>query len=206
MNILIFGATGGSGKELTKQALEQGHNVTALVRNPATLGISHANLTVVQGDILNADSVSAVVKGKDAVLSALGSKVLKPNTIMSDGTKNILAAMQMHGVKRFICETSLGLGDSRDQMGFFFEYIVIPFFLKNVFVDKEVQEQLIMQSNTDWTIVRPAGLTDGVRTGRYRSGMDKAITGQISRADVAEFMLKQLTDTTYLRKAPCIAY
>jgi putative NADH-flavin reductase len=206
MNILIFGATGGSGKELTKLALEQGHNVTALVRNPATLGITHTNLTVVQGDVLNADSVSAVVKGKDAIFSALGTKVLKPNTIVSDGTKNILAAMQTHGVKRFICETSLGLGDSKEQLNFFFEYIVIPFFLKNVFADKEVQEQLIMQSNTDWTIVRPAGLTDGVKTSRYRSGFDKTITGQISRADVADFMLKQLTDTTYLRKAPSLAY
>lgn len=206
MNLLIFGATGGTGKELLRQALDQNHRVTALVRNPDSVVVSHPNLTIVKGDIADFSSLLKVMPNQQVVLSTLGVRVLRSNTILSDGTRSILRAMSQFGIKRFICETSLGVGDSKDQMDFFFGKIIIPLFLRNVFIDKERQEQVIMESNAEWIIVRPGGLTDGPRTGIYRSGLNKDIGGKISRADVADFMLKQLSDTTYIRKTPAISY
>lgn len=209
MKLLIFGATGGTGRALVEQALEQGHTVTALVRNPSALVTKHENLTIAKGNVLDYDAVEAAIKGQDAVLSALGTKVLTKNTILSDGTKNIIRAMEKLGVKRFICESSLGVSDSKGQSGFLYNYILIPLFLRNIFADKEVQERYIKDSILDWIIVRPAELTNAPRTGIYRSGfgpMDESITAKIARADVAEFMLKQLTESTYLRKTPGLSY
>ena len=143
------------------------------------------------------------------MLSALGVRKLRKNTILSDGTKNSIQAMERHGVKRFICESSLGVGDSRGQLGWVFNVFIIPLFLRNVFRDKEAQEQYIQQSSLEWVIVRPAALTNGPRTGAYRSGFsptDRTITAKISRADAADFMLKQLTDNSYLCKTPGLSY
>jgi putative NADH-flavin reductase len=209
MNITIFGATGPSGRLIVEQALVQRHAVTAFVRNPAALSIQNEKLTVVKGDVLDLASVEAAVAGKDAVLSALGVRKLGKNTILSDGTQNIIAAMQKHAVKRFVCMTSLGVGDSKDQPAWIFRYVIKPVFLRNIFVEKEVQERLVMESGLDWIIVRPAGLTNGPRTGVYKHWVGaptQPITSQISRADAAEFMLKQLTDDTYLLKTPGQSY
>ncbi len=209
MKLLIFGATGGTGRELIKQALEQGHSVTAFARNPAALAVKHPNLIVVKGDVLNYGSVEAAVKGQEAVLSALGVKVREKRPILSDGTRNIITAMETFGVKRFVCESSLGIGDSRGQLGFLYTNVLIPLLLKDAFRDKEVQEKYIRESNLDWVIVRPGALANAERTGKYRSGFsgaDKSIKAKISRADVADFMLKQITDDTYLRKTPGVSY
>jgi putative NADH-flavin reductase len=209
MKLLVFGATGGTGREIVAQALDQEHVVTAFVRNPAALTTKHEKLKLAQGDVLDYPSVEAAVRGQEAVLSALGVRKLRKNTILSDGTKNIIRAMEQHGVKRFVCESSLGVGDSRGQLGWVFNLFIIPLFLRNSFREKEVQEQCIKQSNLDWIIVRPAVLTNGPRTGVYRSGFsttDRTIKGKISRADVADFMLKQLTDNTYLRQTPGLSY
>ncbi len=210
MNLLIFGATGGTGLELVAQALAQSHTVTAFVRNPAVLKtrFSHspANLRIVTGDILQREPIDAAMAGQDAVLSTLGTKVLRANTIISDGTRNIIGSMQQFGVKRLIVETSIGVGDSKEQMSFFFGKIFLPIVLKNMFADKEVQEQIIQQSELDWTIIRPGRLTNGIKTSTYRSGLDKKISGKISRADVADFMLRQLFEPTYRQKTPAQAY
>jgi putative NADH-flavin reductase len=209
MKLLVFGATGGTGREIVAQALDQGHVVTAFVRNPAALTTKHERLKLAQGDVLDYASVQAAVPGQDAVLSALGVRKLRKNTVLSDGTKNLLRAMEQHGVKRFVCESSLGVGDSKGQLGWVFNLFIIPLLLRNIFRDKEVQEQYIKQSNLDWIIVRPAALTNGPRTGVYRSGFsttERTIKGKISRADVADFMLKQLTDDTYLRQTPGLSY
>jgi putative NADH-flavin reductase len=187
MKLLVFGATGGTGREIVAQALDQGHVVTAFVRNPAALTTKHERLKLAQGDVLDYPSVEAAVEGQDAVLSALGVRKLRKNTVLSAGTKNLLRAMGRHGVKRFVCESSLGVGDSRGQLGWVFNLFIIPLFLRNVFRDKEVQEQYVKQSKLDWIIVRPAALTSGPRTGVYRSGFgttDRAIRGKIARADV----------------------
>jgi uncharacterized protein YbjT (DUF2867 family) len=209
MNIVIFGATGPSGRLIVEQALEQGHDVTAFVRNPAALSIHNKKLSVVKGDILDPASVEGAVAGREAVLSALGVRKLGKNTILSDGTRNVITAMQKHGVKRFVCMTSLGVGDSEDQPAKIFRYLIKPVFLRNIFVDKELQERLVMESGLDWIIVRPAGLTNGPRTGVYKHWVGETkepITSRISRADVAEFILKQLADDTFLRKTPGQSY
>jgi len=117
--------------------------------------------------------------------------------------------MEQLGVRRFVCESSLGIGDSKGQLGFLSKYVLIPVLLRNIFADKEVQEKVIRESNLEWVIVRPATLTNGPRTGAYRSGFesgDKSIRGRISRADVADFMLGQLIDDANLSKTPGVSY
>lgn len=134
--------------------------------------------------------------------------LLRKKTILSDGTRNIVQAMQKLGVKRFVCESSLGIGDSKGQLGFLYNYILVPLFLGGVFADKEAQERIIKDSTLDWVIVRPGALTNRPPTGVYRAGMNVGhwfFTPRISRADVATFMLKQLTDNTFLRKTPGVA-
>ena len=212
MKLIVFGATGGTGQHLVKQALAQGHAVTAFVRNPAKFGVSHPNLRVVQGDAMDTASVERALPGHDAVLIALGAPARDKRKVRAEGTRNVVRAMEATGVRRLICQTSLGYGDSLqtlDSAPLYFKYIIVPFFLRRVFADHEVQEDLIKRSNLDWIIVRPGNLTDGERTGRYLHGFpasDKAIIVRISRADVADFMLKQVQDDTYLRKTPGLSY
>jgi hypothetical protein len=132
----------------------------------------------------------------------------KTNTL-SEGTRNIVRAMEKLGAKRFVCESSLGIGDSKGQLGFLYNYVLIPVLLRNIFADKEVQEKIIRESKLEWVIVRPAVLTSGKRTGVYRSGFDatdKSIQTKISRADVADFMLEQLAGDSNLSKTPGVSY
>ena len=207
MKIAVVGSTGGSGREIVKQALAAGHDVTAFARSPEKLGDIHNDrLTISKGDVHNYNDVEVAILGQDAVLCALGNPTLKPDKTTSEGTRNIVRAMTEHGVRRFICETSLGVGDSREQAGFFFSKIIIPTLLKNAIADKEIQEQIIRESGLDWTIIRPGGLTDGERTGNYRAGLDRDISGRISRADVADFMLRQLESDEFIGKTPAICY
>jgi putative NADH-flavin reductase len=246
MKLLVFGGTGGTGRAIVQQALEQGHIVTIFARNPSKVRATHENLKVVKGDILDCASVEAAVKSHETVVSALGARppvpvvivliilcqiiarilklsgnfslllriavpilllliILGRNSILSRGTRNIVAAMQKFGVKRFICESSLGVGDSKGQLGLLYTYILIPILLRGLFADKEVQEKIIKDSALDWVIVRPAALTNEPKTGHYDHGEsigDRVRTRKISRADVAEFMLKQLTSNEYLHKTP----
>lgn len=212
MKVLIFGATGGTGKHLVTQALEQGHEVTAFVRDPARLQIHHPKLSFIKGDILNASSVAQAVKGHDAVLSSIGMPANKTGVLRSQGTQHIVTAMEQAGIKRFVCQTSLGYGDSvktLDRTPFIFKYLVVPFLLKKGFADHALQEENIRRSQLDWVIVRPGNLTDGALTKQYRHGFaasDPAIKVKVSRADVADFMLKQLTSDVYLRKTPGVSY
>jgi putative NADH-flavin reductase len=210
MHILVFGASGGTGQQVVKQAIERfGYTVTAFARNPDNFPLEHEKLHVVKGDILDKESVKAAVKGKDAVLSTLGVNELQKNTILSDGTQNIVEAMQEDGVKRFICETTMGLGETRQQIGLFWNLVLIPFVLGNVMEDKERQEQKIMDSSIEWVIVRPSGLTDQPLTENYKAGFgprERNLKMRISRADVADFMLKQLENNEYLHQAVSLSY
>jgi putative NADH-flavin reductase len=250
MNLLIFGATGGTGRELVEQALADGHVVTAFARNPARVRTTHNNLRIVKGDILQYDSVEMALGGQDAVLSTLGIRIkIIPiiaiviicqiiarlagltglvgwlvriggpliaiqilytwNTSLSEGTKNIVRAMEKLGVKRFVCESSLGIGDSKGKLGLLYNVVLIPLLLRSVFADKEIQEKAIKESNLDWIIVRPGRLTNGPKIGTYRHGHDigsKLISVSISREDVADFMLKQAKEDSYLRETPGVAY
>jgi len=208
--ILIVGATGGTGRQLVARALERGYAVTALVRDPAGLRIDHPRLKVVQGDVLDVASVETAVRGQDAVLSALGHRrYFHPTRILSEGTRNILGAMETHAVGRFVCETSLGIGDSVGRMGLYYTLFVIPVILPFYFWDKTRQERLIAASSVDWVIVRPGVLTDRESRGRYRSGRGVGSflwTVRVSRGDVADFMLNQLTSDTHLRTAAGVCW
>jgi putative NADH-flavin reductase len=208
MKLLIFGSTGGTGRELLKQTLEQGHDVVAYVRNPVKLDdFKHEKLQIVHGNVLDQAGVESVVEGQEAVLSTIGAGA-KRTTLREEGTRTIVEAMQKDGIRRFICQSSFGVGDSRSELPFFTRYIIVAIFLRHAFADHERQEPVVKQSSLDWIIARPSYLTDGPRTGTYQHGlttMDKRIKGKISRADVADFMLKQVTDDTYLHQTPWVS-
>jgi putative NADH-flavin reductase len=212
MNLLVFGASGGTGRQIVEQALAQGHVVTAFVRDLAKFDLRHSNLRLVKGDVLDGAAVARAMPGHDAVLSALGAPATKTGTLRSEGTRNIVQAMEKAGIRRFVCQTSLGYGDTRPVLARaspLFRWIIAPLMLRKLFADHAVQEEIIKQSGLDWVIVRPGNLTDGGRTGAYRHGFaatDPAIKVEVSRADVADFMLKQVSDDTYLRATPGISY
>jgi putative NADH-flavin reductase len=210
MKLLIIGGTGGTGKQLIKQALEQGHSLTALVRNPEKVKIDHPNLKVIKGNVLDLEKVQDAVAGQDAVLSVLGHKRYFIKTkILSEGSKNIIHAMEKHNVNRFICVTTLGINDSRFKLGLYYTLFVIPFIVFFYFLDKAKQEKLIQSSKLNWTIVRPGQLTNGKKRGSYKHGAhvgNYILTKMISRADVAHFILSQLNDITYLHNTPGVTY
>ena len=162
---------------------------------------------MVEGDVADMATVEQAVQGQDAVLSALGgASLFKRNPALVKGVENIVRAMEQHNVRRLVYQSSLGVGDSRKQVNFFVRYIVVPLVLRNAIADHTDKENIIKQSGLDWVIVRPAGLTDDERTGEYRSGEDIEFGARIARADVADFMLKQLTDDTYVKKTPGVSY
>lgn len=207
MKLIILGSTGSIGAPLVKQALASGHTVTAFARDPAKVGVKHDKLNVVQGDVMDYPSVEKAVQGEDAVLCALGAG--GKGSVRSQGTKNIIRAMEKAGVRRLVCLSTLGIGDSWGNLNFLWKYIMFKGLLRQGYADHVSQEDSIKQSDLDWIIVRPGGFTDGEHTGEYRhgfSGTDRTIHLKISRADVADFMLKQVTDDTYLHKTPGLSY
>jgi putative NADH-flavin reductase len=207
VKVLIIGATGATGQILMREALAQGHEVTALARNPSAVAPEDPRLRVLQGNALDVSSVEAAVVGQDAVLSALGTRSSRPTTLFSESTRNIISAMNKHGVRRLVCITGIGAGDSKGHVGFLYDRIMLPFIVKNIYEDKTRQEEAIKQSDLVWVIVRPARLTDEPAKGEYKVFLGGSYTAKtISRADVANFMLAQLTDDTYVGKMPVISY
>lgn len=206
--ILIFGATGGTGTELMKQSLEKGYEVTVFVRNPERLKLSHSNLSVFKGDVLDYNDVHASVKGQATVFCCLGMPASDKSKLRTLGTDNIVRAMEANGVKRLICQTSLGFGDSKELLPWHMKYVIVPFILKKAFEDHASQEQVIEKSNTEWTIVRPGNMTNGEKRGSYKYGFPSSanIKLKISRADVAHFMLNQLDSTRYYGQKVGISY
>ena len=202
LRVLIIGATGGTGRELVRQALEQGHQVTALVRKPKKMKVEHPNLRVVKGNVHDYDSVESAMRGQSAVVCALGTKrFFYPNRVASNGTANILRAMKSCGVPRLVCESSLGVGNSVGRLGLLYTFFVVPMILPFIFYDQARQERVIEESDADWVIVRPAVLTNSPARGKYRHGRNVGNylwTNRIARGDVADFMLKQLTDEDYI--------
>jgi putative NADH-flavin reductase len=206
MNLLIFGATGATGQELVNQALAQGNTVTAFVRSLANLKTQHPNLKVVKGEVTDAETVENAIKGQDAVFSTLGSKSLKKNPKLVQGVRNIVREMEKQGVQRLIYQSSLGVGDSKKQVNPLVRYLIIPLVLRNAITDHTEKENIIEKSSLDWVIIRPAGLTNDPYTGNYRYGELINFGAKIARADVADFMLKQVQSIDYLYKKPGISY
>ena len=209
MHILIFGASGAAGHELVRQGLNQGHAVTAFVRDPAKLVLREGNLSVVQGDVKDYSTIERVLGGHDAVLSALGvSAPLKKDPIVIEGIGNIIRAMERSVVKRLVYLSFLAVGEGRKDSGFLMKHLISRI-VHNELEDHKEKEKLITSSQLEWTIVRAPKLTNGSARGVYRTGEDikvQSLLPTMSRADVADFMLRQLTDRTYLHKTPRILY
>jgi putative NADH-flavin reductase len=149
----------------------------------------------------------AAIPGHDALLSALGIRSLRASTLLSDATREIVGTMQAQGVRRIICESSLGVGETRGQLGPLYSWLLIPLLLRHVFADKERQEAIIRATALDWTIVQPAALTNGPRTGTYRVGACAGrLFPRISRADVAHFMIEELEHARHVRHVAPLCY
>lgn len=212
MNILLFGATGGTGKEILVKLLEANHHVSVLVRNPENLtDISgHNNLDIIQGSIYNPDTYESAMNNCDLVISALGTGTSrKPTEIYSKGGQQIITAMQKANKKRLITLTA-GAFDPTDPAtrGFIVKYIVQPLF-KNIYSDMQKWENILENSkDIDWTIVRPSRLLNGKEKGKYRVQLDHCPKGgsKISRKDLADFIIQQLDKETYVHQKPVIAY
>lgn len=209
MKLIIFGATGTVGRQVVEQALNQGHSVTAFARNPDRLDLQHPRLQRMRGDVMDFEVVKQGIQGQDAVVCVLGSGKKLTGTVRSGGTRKIIQAMEEMGVRRLICQSTLGAGDSWGSLNFYWKYVMFGLILRNVFADHEKQEEYVRQSQLDWTIVRPGAFLDGELTGHYRHGFpgtDSSSQLKISRADIADFILKQLSDNTYLHKTPSLSY
>jgi putative NADH-flavin reductase len=209
MNVLILGSTGRTGRCLVKQALEQGHRVTAYARDPRRLPMAHGRLRVVRGDVLDPASVERATEGQEAVLSALGGKARGPRAVLAVGIPNTLRLMASHGVRRIVCVSAAGA--LREDAGSPVGNALLGLSrlaLRNVFRDHAAQIRHLRESDRDWVAVRAVLLTNGARTGRYRVVLNGIPRGgyRISRADVAEFMLLQLSSDAYLHRLPAIAY
>lgn len=208
MNVLVFGASGATGRQVVKHALDCGHSVRAFVREPDKLQIEQARLATMVGDVTEYASVEHAVRDADVVASALGSgNSLASHPALIDGVQNIVRAMEQAGVRRFVYLSMLGVDGSGRQLGLVDRYVVLPLLLRNVMHDHAEKETIIQRSALDWVIVRPPRLTNGRYTGRYRRGEDireKTLLASISRADVADFMVKQFTDDRYVHRTPAV--
>lgn len=200
--IVIFGANGRTGLELVKQALEMGHFVTAVVRNPDTFALAHKNLFVHKGDVKDVSSFQDALQGHDAVISALGAASKEPTTVLSVGVRNIQIAMDAHCISRLIIVSALAVETNPTMawwMKVFIKRVLQPI-LKNLYDDILRMEYMIKQTNLNWTIVRPPQLTDKKVTGRYRVAINDDLPGaaKISRADLAHYMLHHVkAENTY---------
>ncbi|AKD53878.1 NAD(P)-dependent oxidoreductase [Spirosoma radiotolerans] len=210
MNIAIFGANGGTGSELVKQALERGHQVTAIVRKPESYRLTHERLRVTAGDAMKPDTFTQALKQQNAVISALGvssfRESLKPMTFHRETAHNIIEQMKRQGVSRLVCLTSVGVLDK--PIGPLFYLWLIKPLLKHKYEDMRQLEKTVRHSGLDWTIVRPFRLTDGPRTGQYRVAANGVLddAGSIARSDIADFILNQLDIPQYVHKTPAIGY
>jgi putative NADH-flavin reductase len=207
--VLIIGASKGIGLEATRQALTAGHRVRALSRSAAPSGLSNTNLEKIRGDALDKRNITAALDGMDVVIQALGvsslGELFRPVSLFSDATRLLVGAMEGKAVQRLICVTGFGAGDSGASVSCL-QRLPFQFVFGRAYADKSLQERMIKDSSLDWTIVRPGVLTNGRRTGRYRILDEPAAwqNGIISRADVADFLVRQIEDQTYVRKAPVL--
>lgn len=204
MKLTIFGASSTSGRLLVEKALIDGHEVSAFVRDGSKLGISSPNVKVVSGDALNPADVESAVEGMDAVLSTLGPKG-KPKVMAAESMKNIVNAMEKHGVKRLVVVSVAGIPVPQDKRGSNLTSGLIKLFLKDVFVDRENQLAVLENSGLDWVALRVPRLTNDPPTGSVKAFFgNPSPSMKVTRADLADFMLKQLTKDLWLRKAPIL--
>jgi len=209
--ILIVGASRGTGLETVRKALAAGHRVRALARSASSIPIENERLERITGDATDRTALLNALEGVDTVIVTLGippslGAAMSGTRLFSTATRALIDAMKERGVRRLVVITGIGAGDSRGHGGPLYDWLVFPLLLKRVYDDKDVQEQMIRQSGLDWTIVRPGLLTNGPETGRYRTLLDPAqwSAGQISRADVADFLVKEATGPRFTGRTPVL--
>jgi len=209
-NVLVIGASRGVGLEVVKQALAAGHHVRAMARHVDRIRLDDPELETCAGDALSRGDVRAALAGVDVVVQTLGitprpQAVVRGTRLFSRATRILVETMEEVGVRRLVCLTGFGAGDSRNQGGLLYD-TAFKLFLGRVYDDKNVQEHLIRNSDLDWVIARPVILTDRPATGRYRVLLDPEDWrgGFIARADVADFLVRAIDDDRYLKKAPAL--
>jgi putative NADH-flavin reductase len=209
--LLVIGASRGIGYETVKRALAEGHHVRALARSASTMSVDHPRLEKVEGDALDTATLMGAVSGVEAVIQAIGvskgpQAMLSGTTLFSRATRVLIDAMRARNVTRLVAVTGLGAGDSRGHGGILYDRIVFPLLLKRVYDDKDVQEQMIKASGLDWTIVRPGLLTNGPAMGKARALTEAKEwrAGSISRADVANFLVREAFERRYLSGTPLL--
>jgi len=209
MKIVVFGTSRGVGLDVVKQALEAGHTVTAFVRSPDKFTVKDANLIVFKGDSMDADAVERAIAGQQAVISALGPTRPPVPHMMETSAKNIVAGMKKHGVRRLVSTTGAGVRQPEDQPKIIDHFIgfLLNLLAKDVVLDSAANVKVIRESDLDWTVVRFPRLMDGEHTSRYQVGNVSKDSGtQLSRADGAGFILKELTESKWLKKLPVVSY
>ncbi|MFT5137217.1 MAG: putative NADH-flavin reductase [Arenicella sp.] len=203
LDLLIFGGTSGIGLETTKLALARGHRVTSITRRPERMAIEHENLLNLKGDITDRSSFNHLFVGKSAIISTIG---LKPNSkevrVYSEGMTNVLAAASDAAVNRILTITGIGAGDSKGHGGIFYDRMLNPLLLKADYADKTRQENILKSSDSSWTIVRPGFLIDAASSKDYRvlNKTEGLVSGSISRADVAHFLMAALEYDSHVRE------
>jgi putative NADH-flavin reductase len=209
MKILLIGATGPLGRQVLEQGFARGHELTCLVRDPSAMEGNDRQPRIIKGDVLDVPSIDTAMAGQEAVICSLGVGItFRHVTLLSDGTRHLLDSMERHGVRRIIVVTGVGAGDSRGHGGFLYDKLMEPTLLRTIYEDKDRQEEVLRQSRAEWIGVRPGFMTHGAATGKYRVLLDLTgvTAGKISRADVANFLLKQLSSDDYVRKFPLLTY
>lgn len=211
MRVLIVGATGNVGRITIDKALEAGHHVTAFARSAEKIALNDERLQKFQGDVMNAASVETAMAEQEAVITVFGAPVnwstlINVPNLCTVGTKNIIKAMSNYGIKRLVCMTGIGAGDSRGHGRSIFSNFIYPVLLGRIYEDKNRQEKEVMASNLDWIIVRPTEFTNDSSSGDYRiiTKLDGKRAETISRADVADFLVKQVDSDRYLHQTPLI--
>jgi putative NADH-flavin reductase/uncharacterized protein YciI len=208
MRILVIGATGGTGREVVRQALLKGLQVNALARSGSDAATLLPGADIIEGDALNSEVVAEALTGCNAVISALGTKLapFHEETLLSTATRVLINVMQKQGITRLICITGIGAGDSHGHGGFLYDHIAQPLLLSSTYHDKNRQEDEIRNSGLDWTIVRPTNLTNGPATDSVRALTDLSDFhgGSIARSDVASFLITELEDRYWAGKSPVI--
>lgn len=207
MKILVLGGTGATGRLIVRDAVANGHSVVALVRAKSRSALSGVEL--IEGDVRDEGTISRALDGCDAVVSALGTGMgFRKVDLLTVATRALVAAMTRAGVRRLICISALGVGDSRGHGGFVFDRLFQPLLLGPAYKDKGGQEAAIRASSLDWVVVRPGMLTNAPPRGRVRTTTDLTGVngGKIARADVAQFVVEQLTADTWLRRTPVILW
>jgi putative NADH-flavin reductase len=209
MRVLVLGAAGQVGRLVVDEALSRGHQVTALVRSPVKLVDVASHITIIRGNVLDPGNVAAALHGNDAVVYVIGAGNVRTTTLFSASTRILLQAMKVERVRRLLCVTGVGAGETKGHGGFLYDRILYPLFTKGIYADKDRQEALVRASDTDWTIVRPApfGATGTAAALHVVTDVQPTtVLRRISIRQVAVFLVDELEQKRFLRQAVFIGH